>query len=61
MIPDIQTSNDEGQTVQVNRVEPDNIVIVVVTNVVNFNIVCLSVVVDPGVVWSQLTLYHFLF
>mgnify|MGYP000135325488 CR=1 FL=1 len=49
MIPDVNSSDDEWQTVQVDGVEPNNIIIKVITNIPHFNVVCLSVVVNPEV------------
>ena len=54
MIPDIQTGNNEWQTVQVDRIETNNVIIVtIVVNVFNLDVVSLSVVVDPEVRFDQ--------
>ena len=49
MIPDVNSSDNKWQTVQVDGVEPNNIIIKVITNIFHFDVVSLSVVVDPEV------------
>ena len=54
MIPDIQTGNNEWQTVQVDRIETNNVIIVaIVVNVFNLDVVSLAVIVDPEVRFGQ--------
>ena len=48
MVLEVHSSDDEGQAIQINWVEPNNISIPSIFDLVSFNEVGLAVVVDPG-------------